>query len=96
MIIIPSGNLLVQKRGQWTKEPFHFFITKSIGRRKDHQLINNGNTLHTAISLLTVGETKILSLTSQGSVTNTTFKPPLEHPQWLGKGSRYIYKYLMS
>ena len=28
MIIIPLGNLLVQKRGQWMKEPFHFVITQ--------------------------------------------------------------------
>ena len=34
----------------------------------------------TAISLFTVGERIILSLTPQGSVTNTTFKPPLRAP----------------
>ena len=34
----------------------------------------------TAISLFTVGETMILSLTPQGSVTDPTFKPPLKAP----------------
>ena len=38
-----------------------------------------------AISLLTIGETKILSLTPCGGVTDTTLKPPLKHLQWLGK-----------
>ena len=48
----------------------------------------------TVISLLTVREKKILSLTPQGGVTVATFKPPLKHLQWLGKESRDIYKYL--
>ena len=43
------------------------------------------------ISLLTVGETKILSLTPHGGVTDTTLKPPLKHLQWLGEGSWCIY-----
>ena len=38
-----------------------------------------------AINLLTVGEMKIFSLTPPGSVTNNTFKPPLEHPNGLEK-----------
>ena len=44
----PSSNLLVQKRNQWTKKPSHQSpsLPKSIGRRKGHQFINNGNMLH--------------------------------------------------
>ena len=48
----------------------------------------------TAISLFTVGATTIPSLTPQGSVTDNSFKPPLTAPQRLGKGGRYICKYL--
>ena len=44
-----------------------------------------------AISLRTIGETKILSLTPHGGVANTTFIPPLKHLQWLGKGNMCIY-----
>ena len=43
------------------------------------------------ISLLTIGETKILSLIPHGGITDTTLKPPLKHLQRLGKGSRCIY-----
>ena len=43
------------------------------------------------ISLFTIGETKILSLTPHGGITDTTLKPPLKHLQWLGKGKRCIY-----
>ena len=46
------------------------------------------------IILLTFRETKILSLTLQGGIVVATFKPPLKNLQRLGKGSRYIYKYL--
>ena len=44
-----------------------------------------------AISLRTIGETKILSLTPHGGVANTTFIPPLKHLQRLGKGNICIY-----
>ena len=45
-----------------------------------------------AINLFTVGAPMTLSLTSQESVTSSPFKPPF--PQWLGKGSKYIYRHL--
>jgi len=47
-----------------------------------------------AISLRTVREAKILSLTPHGGIIDATLKPPSKHLQRLGKGSKYIYKHL--
>ena len=45
----------------------------------------------TIMSLRTVGETKILSLTPHKSVTDTTLKPPLKHHQQLEGRNNRVY-----
>ena len=45
----------------------------------------------TIMSLRTVGETEILSLTPHKGVTNTTLKPPLNHHQRLEGRNKHIY-----
>ena len=45
----------------------------------------------TIMSLHTVGETEISSLTPHRSVTDTKLKPPLNHHQRLGGRNKHIY-----
>ena len=84
-------NILVHRRRQWTKVTSIFIHHVPVRRRLGHSFTINGEAYMAIMSLRTIGETRILSLTPHKGITDTALKPPLKHLQWLEGRSKHIY-----